>query len=48
MAHEYWLSDEDWAVLEPPIPIKRLGVKPGNNRRQGSDKITRSSMPTRW
>jgi hypothetical protein len=33
MAHEYWLSDENWTVLEVLIPLN-LGreVKPGNNR----------------
>ncbi len=32
MANEYWLNDEAWAVIEPLIPMKRRGVKPGNNR----------------
>ena len=33
MAHEYWLSDENWAVLELLIPLNhRRGVKPANNR----------------
>ena len=33
MANEFWLSDEQWAVLEPLIPQHRRGVKPRNNRR---------------
>ena len=32
MSNEYWLNDEDWAVIEPLIPMNRHGVKPGNNR----------------
>jgi transposase len=32
VANEYWLSDGDWAALEPLIPLDRRGVKPGNNR----------------
>lgn len=32
MAHEYWLSDDAWAAIEPLIPLHRRGVKPSNNR----------------
>jgi transposase len=32
MANEYWLSDEQWAAIEPLIPMKRRGVKPARNR----------------
>jgi transposase len=32
MAHEYWLTDEQWAAIEPLIPLHRRGVKPGRNR----------------
>jgi transposase len=27
MANEYWLSDGQWAVVEPLIPMNRRGVK---------------------
>lgn len=32
MANEYWLSDRQWEAIEPLIPMKRRGVKPGRNR----------------
>jgi len=32
MANEHWLSDAQWAVIEPFIPMSRRGVKPRNNR----------------
>src|SRR5262245_9306085 len=32
MAHEFWLSERQWAVLEPLIPLNRRGVKPKRNR----------------
>jgi transposase len=32
MANEYWLNDEQWVAIEPLIPTKRRGVKPGRNR----------------
>ncbi|MDB5397989.1 MAG: hypothetical protein QOF70_4825 [Acetobacteraceae bacterium] len=32
MANEFWMSDRQWAVLEPLIPMNRRGVKPQRNR----------------
>jgi len=32
MANEFWMSDRQWAVLEPLIPMNRRGVKPKRNR----------------
>jgi transposase len=32
MANEFWLSERQWAVLEPLIPMNRRGVKPKRNR----------------
>src|ERR1700722_16827932 len=32
MANEFWLSDRQWAALEPLIPVNRRGVKPRRNR----------------
>jgi transposase len=32
MANEFWLSAQQWAVLEPLIPMNRRGVKPRRNR----------------
>src|SRR5262249_23581216 len=32
MANEFWISDRQWAMLEPLIPMGRRGVKPRRNR----------------
>jgi transposase len=32
MANEFWMSDRQWAALEPLIPMSRRGVKPRRNR----------------
>jgi hypothetical protein len=32
MANEFWMSDRQWAVFEPLIPMNRRGVKPKRNR----------------
>jgi transposase len=32
MANEFWLSDDQWGMIEPLIPMHRRGVKPQNNR----------------
>jgi transposase len=32
MPNLFWLSDEQWALLEPRIPMNRPGVKPKRNR----------------
>lgn len=33
LANEFWLSDVQWAVIEPLIPMGRPGVKPRRNRK---------------
>ncbi|MDR3532241.1 MAG: transposase [Rhodopila sp.] len=33
MANEYWLSDRQWAAIEPLLPMNRRGMKPRDNRR---------------
>jgi transposase len=48
MAHEYWLSDAAWAVLEPLIPMHRPGVKPGNNRQVISGILHVLKFGCRW
>jgi transposase len=32
MSHLFWLTDEQWASLEPLVPMGRRGVKPKRNR----------------
>jgi hypothetical protein len=29
MAHEFWLSDRQWAAIEPYLPRNRQEVEPG-------------------
>ena len=48
MAHEYWLSDEAWAVIEPLVPLHRRGVKPGNNRQVISGILHVLKYGCRW
>ncbi len=48
MANEYWLNDEAWAVIEPLIPMKRRGVKPGNNREVISGILHVLKFGCRW
>lgn len=48
MAHEYWLSDEAWAAIEPLIPLHRRGVKPGNNRQVISGILHVLKYGCRW
>ena len=44
MANEYWLNDEQWQAIEPLIPTRRRGVKPGRNRQVKSTARTRRSI----
>ena len=33
MAHEFWLSDEQWAVIEPWLPKNQPGARRVDDRR---------------
>jgi transposase len=48
MANEYWLNDEQWAVIEPLIPTGRRGVKPSRNREVISGIIHVLKYGCRW
>lgn len=48
MANEYWLTDEEWAAIEPLIPMNRRGVKPQNNRRVISGILHVLKFGCRW
>ena len=48
MSNLFWLSDEQWAVLEPRIPMNRPGVKPKRNREVISGIIHVLHIGCRW
>lgn len=48
MANEFWLSDRQWAVLEPLIPMNRRGVKPRRNREVISGILHVLKVGCRW
>jgi transposase len=48
MANEFWLSDRQWAALEPLIPMHRRGVKPKRNREIISGIMHISKVGCRW
>ena len=48
MANEFWLSDRQWATLEPLIPLHRRGVKPKRNREIICGIIHVSKVGCRW
>jgi transposase len=48
MANEFWLSDRQWAVLEPLIPLHRRGVKPKRNREVISGIVHVLRVGCRW
>ena len=48
MSNLFWLSDEQWAVLEPLIPMNRPGVKPKRNREVISGIIHVLHIGCRW
>ena len=48
MANEFWLSDRQWAVLEPLIPMRRRGVKPKRNREIINGIVHISKVGCRW
>jgi transposase len=48
MANEFWLSDDEWAAIEPLIPMHRRGVKPRNSRRIISGIVHVLKTGCRW
>jgi len=48
MANEFWMSDRQWAVLEPLIPMNRRGVKPQRNREVISGIVHILKVACRW
>ena len=48
MSNEYWLSDQQWVAIEPLIPLKRRGVKPGRNRQVISGVLHVLKFGCRW
>lgn len=48
MANEFWMSDRQWAVLKPLIPMNRRGVKPQRNREVISGIIHILKVGCRW
>ncbi len=48
MANEFWLSDDEWAAIEPLIPMHRRGVKPRDSRRVISGILHVLKYGCRW
>ncbi len=48
MANEFWMSDRQWAALEPLIPMNRRGVKPKRNREVISGIVHVLRVGCRW
>ena len=48
MANEFWMSDRQWAALEPLIPMSRRGVKPRRNREVISGIVHILKVGCRW
>jgi transposase len=48
VANEFWLSDRQWAVLEPLLPMHRRGVKPKRNREVISGIVHVLKVGCRW
>jgi transposase len=48
MANEFWMSDRQWAVLEPLVPMNRRGVKPKRNREIISGIVHILKVGCRW
>ena len=48
MANEFWMTDRQWAVLEPLIPTGRRGVKPRRNREVISGIVHVLRVDCRW
>lgn len=48
MAHEFWMTDRQWACLEPLVPMNRRGVKPRRNREVISGILHVLKVGCRW
>ncbi len=48
MAHLYWLSDEDWARIEPVLPKGRRGARRVDDRRVISGIVHMLRTGARW
>ena len=48
MANEFWMSDRQWAALEPLVPMSRRGVKPKRNREVISGIVHILKVGCRW
>lgn len=48
VANEFWMSDRQWACLEPLIPLSRRGVKPRRNREVISGILHVLKVGCRW
>jgi len=48
MANEFWLSDDQWAVIEPLVPTGRCGVPPRRNREVISGILHVLKFGCRW
>ena len=48
MANEFWLTDEQWAEIEPHLPKNRRGVKPRRNREVISGILHVLKFGCRW
>ena len=48
MPQLFWLDDESWSAIEPLIPMKRPGVKPGRNRHVISGILHVLKVGCRW
>ena len=48
MANEFWLTDTQWAAIEPFVPMGRPGVKPRRNREVISGILHVLKFGCRW
>jgi len=48
VANEFWLTDEQWAAIEPHLPRNRRGVKPRRNREVISGILHVVKIGCRW
>ena len=48
MANEFWLDDDQWAAIEPLLPLGRRGVQPQRNREVISGILHVLKFGCRW
>ena len=48
MANEFWLDDDQWAAIEPLLPLGRCGVQPQRNREVISGILHVLKFGCRW